>query len=197
MTLYRIGASALLSVAFVLASPVASAKKQPELSPLAIQQMQTRDFESDKSIVFSSVMTVLQDSGYRIGSADKETGLITGTASTNGKTTWMPFVGFGRSKKTPVVSAFIEEIGPKFTKVRLNFVMTKASSNGFGSNQDEEPILDQSVYQQAFEKVDQAIFVRSAALESAKPRAPEPVAETASVAPQTDAVAGPAASEPK
>lgn len=196
MTLYRIGASALLSVAFVLASPVASAKKQPELSPLAIQQMQTRDFESDKSIVFSSVMTVLQDSGYRIGSADKETGLITGTASTSGKTTWMPFVGFGRSKKTPVVSAFIEEIGPKFTKVRLNFVMTKASSNGFGSNQDEEPIMDQSVYQQAFEKVDQAIFVRSAALEGAKPRA-EPVAETASVAPQADAVAAPAASEPK
>lgn len=197
MTLYRFAASALLSVAFVLASPAALAKKQPELSPLAIQQMQTRDFEFDKSIVFSSVMTVLQDSGYRIGSADKETGLITGTASTSGKTTWMPFVGFGRSKKTPVVSAFIEEIGPKFTKVRLNFVMTKASSNGFGSNQDEEPILDQSVYQQAFEKVDQAIFVRSAALENSKPRVPEPVAETASIEPKIDAAIAAVTPEPK
>ncbi|WP_282950459.1 MULTISPECIES: hypothetical protein [unclassified Sphingopyxis] len=197
MSLIRTGALALSSVALVLVSPVASAKKQPELSPLAIQQMQTRDFEFDKSIVFSSVMTVLQDSGYRIGSADKETGLITGTASTNGKTTWMPFVGFGRSKKTPVVSAFIEEIGPRFTKVRFNFVMTKISSNGFGSNQDEEPILDQAVYQQAFEKVDQAIFVRTAALENAKPLSAEPVAAIVSDAPQAEVAPNPTSADPK
>lgn len=197
MVSIRICAVALSSVALTLASPIASAKKQPELSPLAIQQMQTRDFEFDKSIVFSSVMTVLQDSGYRIGSADKETGLITGTASTNGKTTWMPFVGFGRSKKTPVVSAFIEEIGPRYTKVRFNFVMTKTSSNGFGSNQDEEPILDQAVYQQAFEKVDQAIFVRSAALENSKPRPTEPAVETSSVEPQAVVEPSSASADPK
>ena len=86
--------------------------------------------------------------------------MITGIASTNTKTTWLPFVGFGASKKTPVVSAFIEEIGPQYTKIRLSFVMTKLSANGLGGGADEKPILDPQVYQDAFEKIEQAIFVR-------------------------------------
>ena len=134
--------------------------KDSKMTALQIQQMQVKDVEVNKSIAFSSVMSVLQDSGYRIGSADKETGLITGIASTNTKTTWLPFVGFGASKKTPVVSAFIEEIGPQYTKIRLSFVMTKLSANGLGGGADEKPILDPQVYQDAFEKIEQAIFVR-------------------------------------
>jgi hypothetical protein len=145
----------------IAAVPQASfAKKKLDMSALQIQEMQTKDLEADKSTSFSAVMTVLQDSGYRIGSADKETGLITGIASTNSKTTWMPFVGFGKSKKTPVVSAFIEDISPTTTKVRLSFVMTKATANGLGSGQDEEPILDPVIYQDAFEKIEQAVFVK-------------------------------------
>lgn len=150
------------TVAFGLAtSPQAVfAKKKPEMSALQIQELQTKDLEADKTTTFSAVMTVLQNSGYRIGAADRETGLITGVASTNTKTTWMPFVGFGKSKKTPVVSAFIEDISPTITKVRLSFVMTKASANGFGGGEDEEPILDPIIYQDAFEKIEQAVFVR-------------------------------------
>ena len=139
---------------------VGAIAKEAKMTALQIQQMQIKDVEVSKSIAFSSVMSVLQDSGYRIGSADKETGLITGVASTNTKTTWLPFVGFGASKKTPVVSAFIEEIGPQYTKIRLSFVMTKLSANGLGGGADEKPILDPQVYQDAFEKIDQAIFVR-------------------------------------
>lgn len=147
----------------VLACPsMALAKKKPEMSTLELQQIQSKDFEASKSIVFSSVMTVLQDSGYRIGSADKDTGLITGTASTSSKLTWAPFVGFGRGKKTPVVSAYIEEIGSNYSKVRLNFVMGKITSNQFGSNGDEEPIYEPAVYKDAFEKIAQAVFIRQA-----------------------------------
>lgn len=147
-------------VALVTCSLPVYAKKKQEMSTLELQQMQSRDLEVEKNIAFSSVMTVLQDSGYRIGAADRDTGLITGSASTNTKTTWLPFVGFGKSKKTPVVSAFVEQISPKMTRIRLNFVMTKISANGFGGGEDEEPILDPQVYQDAFEKIDQAIFVR-------------------------------------
>mgnify|MGYP001239176200 CR=1 FL=1 len=177
----------LLALTVAFAVPVSSAiAKEPKMSALQIQQMQTKDVEVNKGIAFSSVMTVLQDSGYRIGSADKDTGLITGVASTNTKTTWLPFVGFGKSKKTPVVSAFIEEIGPEFTKIRLNFVMTKVSANGFGGGEDETPILDPQVYQDAFEKIDQAIFVRQSMVQSATPKAASepavqsPAAESAS-----------------
>ncbi len=156
----------------------ADAKKKNEMSPMQIQEMQVRDLETTKAIAFSSVMSVLQDSGYRINAADKETGLITATASTQSKTTWVPFVGFGKSKKTPMVSAYIEEITPNMTKVRLNFVMSKTAVNNFGGGQDEDPILEPFVYQDAFEKINQAVFVRQAT--TIKP-------DTAPVAPATPA----------
>jgi hypothetical protein len=45
--------------------------------------------------------------------------------------------------------------------VRLSFVMAKVRSNLYGSApQDEEPIYDVSVYKDAFEKIDQALFIR-------------------------------------
>lgn len=157
----------------------AEAKKR-EVTGLELQQMQARDLEASKSVVFSAVMSVLQDSGYRIGAADKDTGLITAVASTKSKMTWMPFVGFGRSKKTPVVSAYIEERSPRITSVRLNFVMGRASSNSWGSNADEEPITDPAVYTDAFERIQKAVFIRLAADAPVPPRAAEvPVAAAA------------------
>ena len=154
----------------------AAAKTKPQVSSLQLQQTQSKDFEASKSIVFSAVMTVLQDAGYRIGSADKDTGLITGTASTNSNVTWMPFIGFGKSKKTPVVSAFVEDTTPNITRVRLNFVMTKYTANQYGNDSGEDPILDPSVYQAAFEKIDQAIFVRRAMI--SQPAMPALAVET-------------------
>ncbi|MBB5717044.1 hypothetical protein [Sphingomonas aerophila] len=140
---------------------VAVAKKK-QVSSLELQQIQSREFETSKDVAFAAVMTVLQDSGYRIGSADRDTGLITGAASSKTHMTWMPFVGIGKSKKTPVVSAYIEDRGPASARVRLNFVMTKNSANQFGGSADEEPIVEPTVYQDAFEKVGKELFVRQA-----------------------------------
>lgn len=168
-------ATVLVAALAIAVSPqVSYAKKKSLMTALQVQEMQTKDLETDKNTAFSSVMTVLQNSGYRIGNADKETGLITGVASTNTKMTWLPFVGFGKSKKTPVVSAFIEDIAPTITKVRLNFVMTKVSVSGFGGGEDEEPILDPAIYQEAFEKIEQAVFVRQS-MRAAPSAASEPL----------------------
>jgi hypothetical protein len=159
-----LGASLVISPAL--------AKKAPPISGLALQQMQSRDYEVAKSVSFPAVMTVLQDSGYRIQSADRDTGLITATASTKSKTTWAPFVGFGKSKKTPVVSAFIEDRGPG-SRVRMNFILAKSKKGAYGMGwDDEEPILDQQVYRDAFERVEKEIFTRQAL---ATPTAPAPV----------------------
>lgn len=159
-----------------LITPTASlVAKKPQLSGLELQQMQSRDFEVPKSVSFPSVMSVLQDSGYRIGSADRDTGLITGSASTKTKMTFVPFIGFGSKKKTPVVSAYIEDRGQNMSRVRLSFVMGKVSNNNsFGGITDEEPILDPAVYQDAFEKINQAIFVRMSLDGPVKPAAPAP-----------------------
>lgn len=148
--------------ACVLFSAPAEAKKRPEISALALQQIQARDYEVKKEISFPSVMTVLQDSGYRISAADKDTGLITATASTKSKLTWVPFVGFGRSKKSPVISAYVEDRGAG-SRIRLSFVMAKVKSNAYGTSlSDEEPIIDPATYRDAFERIEKEIFVRQA-----------------------------------
>ena len=167
-------------VGALLTNSPATAKKQPEISGLALQQMQSRDYEAGKFLTFPSVMTVLQDSGYRIQSADKDTGLITATASTKSKTTWAPFVGFGKSKKTPVVSAFIEDRG-RGSRVRMNFILAKSKKGAYGMGwDDEEPILDPQVYRDAFERIDKEIFTRQALDAPARTTAPaESVSETA------------------
>jgi len=164
--------------AVVMSAPV-QAKKTPELSGLALQQLQSREFEGDKDMVFASVMSVLQDSGYRIQAADKDTGLITGIASTKSKMTYNLFIGFGRSKKSPIVSAFIENRAPGVSSVRLSFVMAKVKSSLYGSApQDEEPIYDASVYKDAFEKIDQALFIRKGMAAPVPATASAPVGAT-------------------
>ena len=149
--------------AALMGSSSAFAKKEPQLTGLELQQIQARDFEATKKDAFAAVMTVLQDSGYRIGNADYETGLVTAMASSKTKMTWVPFIGFGTSKKTPVVSAYIEDKSPTLSRIRLNFVMGKIKGNAsFGGITDEEPINDPKTYQEAFEKISQAVFVRQA-----------------------------------
>lgn len=177
-----------LAITSFAAAPAMAAKK-PQMSGLELQQIQSKDFEATKKTSFAATMSVLQDAGYRIGSADYDTGLITALASTKSKMTWLPFVGFGRSKKTPVVSAYIEERGALNSRIRLNFVMGKLSSNNlaFGGVTDEEPIYDSAVYQDAFEKISQAIFVR---LSLDAP--PQAASESASSQPTASAAAAPA-----
>jgi hypothetical protein len=151
-----------------VATPVLAKPKQ-ELSPLQLQSMQTKEFETTKDQAFGAVMTVLQDSGYRIQSGDVQSGLITGVGSTTGKMSYSLWSGFGKKKLTPIVSAFIEQIGP-VSKIRLNFIMAKVKSTVYGSQpQDEVPVIDSAVYQDAFEKIGQALFVRQSVLNSSAP----------------------------
>jgi tRNA/tmRNA/rRNA uracil-C5-methylase (TrmA/RlmC/RlmD family) len=164
------------AVSFAFVAPT-YAKKVVAPSALELQQLQTREFEGTKDQVFGSVMSVLQDSGYRIQAADKDTGLVTGISSTKSKMTYNLFIGFGRSKKSPVVTAFIEDTAPGKVRVRLSFVMAKVKSNVYGSGaQDEEPIYDATVYQQAFEQIGQTLFVRKGmnapAATAASPQSP-------------------------
>ena len=56
---------------------------------------------------------------------------------------------------------FIEEILGK-TKVRINFVSTNKKSFGYGqTDRQDKQILAPQAYQNAFEKIENAIFVRS------------------------------------
>ncbi|MGN6690096.1 MAG: hypothetical protein ACTHJU_04040 [Sphingopyxis sp.] len=167
-----IKSAVLIGISVAAAQIPAVAKDKVELSPLQLQAMQTKDFEASKETVFASVMSVLQDAGYRVENADLATGIITGVGSSKGKMVYSLWSGFGKSKKSPIVSSYIEQLGP-MTRVRLNFVMAKVKSTLYGSQpQDEEPIVEAAVYQDAFNKIDQALFIRSSMTQSA-PKAAE------------------------
>ena len=57
-------------------------------------------------------------------------------------------------------TGFIEEIG-EITKARLNFVVTNKKSYAYGQTQrDDVPILDAKTYESAFDKIENAIFIR-------------------------------------
>ena len=148
---------ALVFVVAVLLSACATPK--PQMTPLEIQAMQTRQYENGKDLVFASVVSVFQDLGYTIKSADLDTGLIQAESATSSDALSRILFGVSRMSST-AATAFVERIGP-MTTVRLNFVATEESSSYYGQgDRDDTPILNAQTYQSAFEKIESAIFVR-------------------------------------
>lgn len=136
--------------------------KRSTMSPLELQSIQSKHFENGKSLVFRSVVSVFQDLGYIVESADHETGFITAKSATKSDTNFFQALGGYSSTQTTKATAFVEELRPKYTKVRLNFVQISKGSSAYGQqNQNDEPILDPKIYQNAFNKIDDAIFIRT------------------------------------
>ena len=125
-------------------------------TPLELQAIQSKEFETTKKIAFAATLSVLQDLGYITDSASFETGLI--TAKSPIKETFKPFVG--QVMSTTKVTAFIEEITAGRTKVRANFVDSRYVQNGYGRRERENPIETPDTYQDFYTKVQQGIFVR-------------------------------------
>ncbi len=148
----------LAAAAISVVSPVSA--KEPQLTGLALQQIQARDIETPTDVAFPAVMTVLQDSGYRILAADRTTGLISAIGSAQSKLTYNIWHGIGKKKDVPMVSAFIERRTPTLTRIRLNFVISKGKSRD--SFTDETPVSDPAVYKDAFERIDREVFTRHA-----------------------------------
>ena len=131
------------------------------LTPIEIQSMQSRQYENDQKVVFKSVISVFQDLGYSISDADIATGLITADSAAESDATSKFFTGMSKVSQTKV-SAFVEQIGD-ITNVRLNFVESAKSSSEYGqTDREDNAILDVAVYNNAFERIENAIFVRSA-----------------------------------
>ena len=135
-------------------------KPTVNLTPLEMQSMQSRSYDSKKDIVFPSVMSVFQDLGYSINSADINTGLITAESTADSDKVLKFWLGITKVSQTKA-NAFIEEIGSE-TKVRINFVVTKKKSFGYGqTDRQDSQILTPQPYQNAFEKIENAIFLRN------------------------------------
>lgn len=170
---------------------VEACKKAPALTPLEIQAIQSREVEAAKEVTFASVMSVFQDLGYIILSADVATGFITAKSSTTSKVDWI-FTGNQYNTNTNA-TAFIEPVAANLTRIRLNFVTATQTSKVYGqAKQQDVAILDPTVYQAAFEKIDTAIFVRN----GTKPMAAQEVAPTTVPSSQAAPATGGASQSP-
>ena len=150
----------ILSVVALLLLISACAAPGVQKTPLEIQSMQTRDFEVDRNTAFRAVLSVFQDVGYIVESADNETGFITGSSPTDSKTN----IWFGtKDSKTTRATAFVEELRPNLSRVRLTFVNAYSSSSSYGQYSEKDTvILEPEAYASAFERIENAIFVRTA-----------------------------------
>jgi len=149
-----------LVTACMLALSGCAMNNQPSMTPMQIQSLQTREYDTTKDIAFASVMSVFQDLGYIVKTADKDTGLITAEGAAQSDAAMKFWLGVTKVSQTSA-TAYVETIG-KTTKVRLNFVTSAQKSSLYGqSDREDTPILDTKIYQNAFERVENAIFVRS------------------------------------
>lgn len=138
-----------------------SEAREPKVvsSGLEQQQYQAQEFEAPKRVAFAATMSVLQDAGYIIGSADFDTGFITAKAPTNSKFDFW----YGAKNIGAEVSAFIEEFGTKKSRIRITFVNRTQRKSAWNPYQDviiEKGVQDPDVYKKVFDKIGEAIFIR-------------------------------------
>ncbi len=148
---------AATSIAFLLAGCMPNTYT-PTKTSLELQAFQAKEFDAQKKTAFASTLSVFQDLGYSVTSTDLETGYLAAKSPTQHE------VGFGKTiMKDTKATAFIEELRPGKTKIRLSFVKTEEWSGAYGGKLvQEHPIEDALVYNNAFTKIQEAIFIRTA-----------------------------------
>jgi hypothetical protein len=149
-------------LAFVAVPSPALAKKAPQLTPMEIQALQSHEYETTKEVLFAATVSVFQDLGYQLDNADLPSGFITASSAVENKTSFWDVMGSSASSGNSKATAFVEQIGLDRAKIRLNFTNSKTTSSLYGQNaKQEKKVLDPATYQAAWEKIDEAVFVRS------------------------------------
>lgn len=148
--------TSIISAALVLGLASSCVPTTQPKTSLQLQAFQKQTFTASKSVAFAATFSVFQDLGYIIRNADKETGLIQAASPTKN------LILFGSHMSNTEGSAFIEELRPGKTSIRLNFVDVSESSSGYGmKTKSDKPIEDPEVYRNAFTKIQEAIFIRT------------------------------------
>ena len=112
---------------------------------LEIQEFQTKSFEIDKKTAFSSTISVFQDLGFIINSANYEIGFITAD-----------------NINMQIATASFEEF-ENTIKIRLNFkIKPKINNNLFPTSSEINLIDERRTYDRYFDKVGETIFIKSA-----------------------------------
>src|SRR3990167_6121539 len=95
-----------LCLMLVMLLAIAGCETMPKAtkSALELQSIQSKEFETSKKVAFAAVLSVLQDVGYTVSSANLDTGLITAKSPT--KQGFQLFVG--QTMEDIKATAFVE-----------------------------------------------------------------------------------------
>lgn len=131
-----------------------------DMLPLEIQVIQSKTFNTTKEIAFASTVSIFQDLGFMIKSADIHSGYISAESEVSDSLDWDLLFGIYRAMRQTRATALIEEQRDQVT-IRLNF--TDARENSFLNNRQksDKRILNAEMYRNAFEQIEHAIFMRS------------------------------------
>ncbi len=133
----------------------------PAQTSLEMQAYQSRDFAVSKQQLFDATMSVLQDAGYIVESADLNTGFITAAAPTKARLDIM----WGAMNEGAKVTATLSAKGPSASHLRFVFVTRAQRKSAWNLSQDviqENAVTDPQIYQNAFTKIGEALFVAKA-----------------------------------
>jgi hypothetical protein len=167
----------------ILASGPAVAKKEPQLTPMELQALQSKEFEATKEVLFASVVSVFQDLGYQLDNADMASGFITASSESTNKTSLWDALGRQQASGNTKATAFVEQMPNGMARVRLNFLNSKSTSGLYGSSKKDKKVLDPKTYSVAWDKIDEALFVRGSLTEAKKAGEPNPAAMIPAAAP--------------
>jgi hypothetical protein len=131
---------------------------KPTKTSLELQSIQKKEFDTSYKIAFASTLSVFQDKGYIIDTADSLTGLI--SAASHKTSGAIAFVG--QTIEYVKATAFIETMPSKKIAIRLNFVNHQETSSGNGMRGGNSvPIEKPEFYQGIFDRIQKAMFVRT------------------------------------
>src|SRR4029450_400018 len=86
----------------------------PTATPLQIQAFQSHEFETQKRVAFGAALSVFQDPGYIVQSADRDPGFITAASPAGSKFNWWELLDDSSSSAQTRATAFVEEIRSGF-----------------------------------------------------------------------------------
>lgn len=134
----------------------------PTVSPLTLQPselriMQTRSLPIAKGAAFAAVIAVLMDEGFRIESANLDTGLIIAEASGQDKVRF-DYRGMIVARETKRAQVWIEK-HLDGSSVRASFGTRSSAAGARGTV--EVPILDASDYESFFARLEREASART------------------------------------
>ena len=130
----------LLSL-ILLFSLTSCATKMVQLSPQEVKMMTTKQFETNKHLVFKSAISLLQSESYLIEDANESTGLIRANKRIENKnaTSQRFWTGSSKDANTSKVSFYIEDINPELSEVKITlYEGAESTSYGYWGNKNKD-----------------------------------------------------------